>query len=300
MEVLKESLNEEIILKVIYPKLQRLVSHTKPKLDSQGNVINPMHTWILPWLPYLGSGLGAILDEVRRKLRSTISLIGKSKQDGLEYFNSCIRALQPWRKLFDSKTLFTITSDAVTPRFSRSLSRISIDFFGVEQDWTSISLLFEYFENGLMSTDDLISLIEGEVLPAWANTLYFELKKKTFHSMNDVKEFYTSWKLHLMASMDGRKISSASKVLRSESIICRYFFGGLEMIEAALDSNVDLLDRLHPPNPANCNYRITLMHRAKAAAAAACKETTVTAAVPVVHEGANKSASFQEVVAVSV
>jgi hypothetical protein len=151
-----------------------------------------------------------------------------------------------------------------------------------------------------MSSDDLISLIEGEVLPAWANTLYFELKKKTFHSMNDVKEFYTSWKLHLMASMDGRKISSASKVLRSESIICRYFFGGLEMIEAALDSNVDLLDRLHPPNPANCNYRITLIHRAKAAAAAGCKETTVSAAVPVVHEGANKSASFQEVVAVSV
>ena len=303
-EVLKESLNEMIILTVIFPKLQRFVSHFKPKLDNSGHVINPMHLWILPWLPHLNRKvLETLLDEVRRKLKAAISLVGKKiDQKRLDYFSSCIHVLQPWTKLFDAKTIYTLTSDSVTPRFARSLSKIKIDSIAEEQDWSAVSVLFEYFEHGLMSPDDFISLVEGEVLPAWANALYFILKKKTYNKMNDVKEFYMTWKNKLMSSMMESKLTKASLLLRSESMICRYFFGGLEMISAALDSNDELLDSLHPANPANCNYRIVLLHRAKAAAANN-EETTVandnSRAAPTIRQGANKSASFQEVVAVS-
>ncbi|KAL3771905.1 hypothetical protein ACHAWO_010432 [Cyclotella atomus] len=301
-QILKESLNEEIILKAIYPKLQRFVSHLKPKLNSDGKVINPMHLWILPWLPHFGCDvLGTILDEVRRKLKSTLSLIGKSEQNGLEYYTCCMCTLEPWTKLLESKAIFAITSDAVTPKFARSLSRINISLDATEQNWSAVLMLFQYFGQGLMSVDDLVSLIEGEVLPAWANTLYFALKKNSFRSMNEVKEFYVAWKSKLLLSAVDGTLSKASLTLRQESMICRYFFGGLEMIDAALDSNDDVFDSLHPPNQADCNYRITLMHRSKAKVAEAAihndERMVGNMRAARSREANSKSASFQEVVA---
>ncbi|KAL7483445.1 hypothetical protein ACHAW6_009096 [Cyclotella cf. meneghiniana] len=301
-EILKESLNEEIIKKIIHPKLHRFITHLKPKLDNEGHVINPMHLWILPWLPHFsGDLLGLMLDDVRRKLRSTLTLIGKFEHHELNYFTSCILTLQPWKKLLGDDTVFAITSDVVTPRFARSLSRIMINISPSEQDWSKISMVSQYFDTGLMSIDDFVSLIEGEVLPAWAHTLYFELRKN-IHSMNYLKEFYIAWKCHLLNSIVQDKISKPSLILRSESMICRYFFGGLEMIEAALESNDDFLDSLQPPNPADCNYRITLMHRARAKAAKALHDETAgvngnVRGASAVREGSSKNTSFQEVVA---
>lgn len=299
-EVLKESLNEEVILKTVYPKLQRFISHAKPVLDGRGDIINPMHLWILPWLPHFGREvLGTILDEVRRKLKNTVNLIVKSEQNGFEYFASCTRALQPWTKLFDAKTLGAITSETVTPRFARALSRINISFDTKEQDWSVISIVFQYFNHGIMSGDDFISLIEGEILPRWANTLYFALKKKAFDNIRDVKDFYITWKNKLMLSIADSKLTRASAALMSESMICRYFFGGLEMIEASIESNEDLLDSLHPPNPVDCNYRLVLMHRAKTQAASVQNHESVignTKTAPAARETNSKPASFQEVV----
>jgi hypothetical protein len=302
-EIVKESLNDEIIRNIIHPKLHRCVTHLKPKLNSDGKVANPMHLWILHWLPHFSRDLMiTMLDEVRRKLKSTLSLLGKTEQSGIDYCTSCMHTLEPWTKLFGAETMFAITSDVVTPRFARALSRIKISFLPTQQDWSKISALFQYFDHRLMSVDDFVSLIEGEVLPAWANTLYFELKKKSQH-MIAFKEFYVAWKNHLLASVThAKKISNASLVLQSESMVCRYFFGGLEMIEAALESNDDFFDTLQPPNPADCNYRITLMHRAKTAKVREAETSLFNgnARVAAVARDGSKNASFQEVVAVSV
>lgn len=301
-EIVTESLNEEIILEVVFPKLQRSVTNFKPKHDGNGNIINPMHSWILPWLPHLNDdAMRTILHEVRRKLKSTLSVIGKSEREGFDYFTSCIRVLQPWSKLFDSDTIFALTSDAVTPRFARSLSKFKIDFPAVNQDFTLINALDDYFEHELMSSDDLVSLIEGEVLIRWANELYFALKKKTFTSMSDVRDFYVIWKSKLMPYVVDGNTSMAISLLRSESIVCRYFFGGLEMIDAAIDSNYDLLDSLQPRSPSDSNYRISLLYRAKAACNGENKGLNGQVRVGhVVREVSHKSVSFQDVVAVSM
>ena len=51
--------------------------------------------------------------------------------------------------------------------------------------------------------------------------------------------------------------------LRLDSLVCRYFYGGLSMIQAALESNVQLFDVLRPPHPKVCNYKISLMNQSK-------------------------------------
>ena len=75
-----------------------------------------------------------------------------------------------------------------------------------------------------------------------------------------------AWKEHIFVQptknqADTSTPSSAHLTLRSDSMICRYFYGGLKMIQAAIESNDTLLDSLQPAHPTDCNYRIALMHR---------------------------------------
>mmetsp|Transcript_18866 Transcript_18866/g.34126 ORF Transcript_18866/g.34126 Transcript_18866/m.34126 type:complete len:236 (-) Transcript_18866:74-781(-) len=170
-----------------------------------------------------------------------------------------------------------------------------------DQDWEHLHVLFEYFEEGLMSSDDFVSLIEGEVLPAWSNALHCALKQKD-HDLNDIRGFYIAWKGQFFdqPTKSHSKNPSPQSTLRSDSMACRYFFGGLKMIQAALESNEALLDSLRPPHPTDCNYRISLMHRSKERKPQnAEKSSAVNVRVQRNLRGNGKmavAASFQEVV----
>lgn len=298
-EILKESINEEIVQGVIQPKLQRAVSRWKPKLDGYDHIAIPMHLWILPWLPHLSNaGLGAMLDDIRRKLKSTISFLGKSESDDVTFVRLCVTTLLPWKNIFGGNTISDLTSDVVTPRFARSLARIKIAVSPSEQEWSQIRVLFHYFENGLMSEDDFASLIEGEVLPAWAHALHRALRDNPQNIVQS-KDFYVAWKKQLLRPETQQKCPNPSLVLQSDVMTCRYFFGGLEMIKAAMELDDEKLDSLQPPNPADCNYRIALMHRAQARKVQLENTATVelsNARAPHVRDGGS-IASFKEVVA---
>ena len=47
-------------------------------------------------------------------------------------------------------------------------------------------------------------------------------------------------------------------------MVCRQFYGGLEMVRVAAESDRARHGLLTPPNPNDCNYRIALMHRSEA------------------------------------
>ncbi|KAL3775720.1 hypothetical protein ACHAW5_002932 [Stephanodiscus triporus] len=301
-EILKESITGEVVQTAVLPKLLRAVSDWRPKFDNEHQIDYPLHLWILPWLPYINndSMLGTLLDNVRRNLTKAFSFLGKSVSKDVEFIRLCLATLSPWKKLFDDATIFQLTSDSVSPRFARSLARVEICIEPAEQDWEHLHVLFVYFERGVMSVNDFISLIEGEVLPAWAHALYHALQRPD-HDMNAIKKFYTAWKgrmLDLPAQIcEGGP--SAHHVLRSDSLVCRYFFGGLTMIQAAIESNHSLLESLKPLNPSACNYRISLMHRSKERSAQNEKQqpSAIHVSARRMMGGHNRvEASFQEVV----
>ncbi|KAL7466596.1 hypothetical protein ACHAXS_006907 [Conticribra weissflogii] len=283
-EILKESINIAIIQSVVQPKIIRGVLQWKPKAGMKTTLSNPMHQWILPWLPHLknDSIMGTILLEVKRKLKSTISFLGKSEGDGSNFVRSCIRVLSPWRNLYSESVMFELTSESITPRIAR-------------QKWDQIQELLELFGQNLMSADDFLSLIDGEILPTWASILHTSIKHGS-RDMNGAKAFYLSWKKLLFGSPVQTETTSAQKVLRRDDVICRYFFGALEMMRASLESNVEMLARLEPPNPEECNYRLSLLLRAKGKKGS----TDYTPSTGRVHQVKMKSdgniASFVEVV----
>jgi len=270
--MLKEDITDELIQSAVLPKLVRAVSQWRPKLNDNGHqqqgqhqVVNPLHLWILPWLPYIAnnSTLGGLLDDVRRNLKKTLSFLSKSISNDIEFIRCCMTTLSPWIRLFDESTVFELTSNSVTPRFARSLARVKVEIDSSRQDWEHLNVLFEYFNKGLMSSNDFISLIEGEILSSCVYTLYSTLKDKN-NTLQDVKRFYLAWKEHIFVQPAKTQTSTSNSThvtLQSDSMICRYFYGGLKMIQAAIESNNALLDSLQPAHPTDCNYRIALMHR---------------------------------------
>ncbi|KAL7541288.1 hypothetical protein ACHAXR_010789 [Thalassiosira sp. AJA248-18] len=298
--LLKENITDEVVQNTIIPKLLRAVSHWRPKFDDMQQIANPLHLWILPWLPHIAndSMLGTLLSDVRRNLKKTLSFLSKSVSNDVVFIRSCIVALVPWKRLFEESAVFELTSHSVTPRFARSLARVKIDILPAEQDWGHLHILFEYFEKGLMSCDDFLSLIEGEVLPAWANALHSALKQKD--PMNEIKEFYIAWKEQFFeqsTNITPRDAQNPQLTLCSDSMVCRYFFGGLKMIQATFESNEALLDGLLPPHPTDCNYRISSMHRSKERKPQNNDQTRVNVRVQQkLHGNGKMAASFKEVV----
>ena len=71
------------------------------------------------------------------------------------------------------------------------------------------------------------------------------------------------------------------------------------MIQAAVESNQSLLESLKPPHPAECNYRISLMHRSRESTVQIDQQqpSAINVRARRKTDGQNRTeASFQEVV----
>jgi hypothetical protein len=253
-----------------------------------------MHQWILPWLPHFKneSIFGTMFADIRRSLKKTLSFISKHEPDDVSFFRSCIVTLNPWQKLFGESSILSLTSELVTPRFARFLARATIAFPIDEQSWDEINALFDYFNTGLMSNDDFLSLIEGEILASWAQTLHCALEDKR-PDWSNISKFYLTWKERLFGQSS--KSTQSQLSLQGDLMVCRYIFGGLEMIRASVESNKAKFESLTPPNSKDCNYRIALMHRSKAKKSLAAETNVNSLPSQRTHVNGNV-ASFAEVV----
>jgi len=296
-KILKHAIHREIIQNVALPKLQRAISYWKPQFDENNLVSNPMHHWILPWLPHFRneSALGTMLSDIRRSVKKTLSFISKHELDDVAFFSSCIVILRAWKKLFEESTIFSLTSELVTPRFARCLARMPIEF-SEKQSWDKIYALFDYFDTGLMSAEDFLSLVEGEILASWAHTLHNILSDESKPNWSGIVKFYSVWKEQLFGQ-SSIKFTKSHLALQGDLMVCRYFFGGLEMIRASAESNKAKLDSLLPPNPKDCNYRIALMHRSKAKKPVHTQPNAVSSPSQRKHHVDGNIASFADVVA---
>jgi len=296
-KLLKHVIHREIIQNCVQPKLQRAVSYWKPRLDENNVVSNPMHLWILPWLPHFRneSALGTMFADIRRSLKKTLSFISKHEPDDVAFFRSCNVTLRAWQKLFEESNIYSLTSESVTPRFARCLARVPVEFSHEKQSWVQINTLFDYFDTGLMSADDFLSLFEGEILASWAYTLHCATLEENKPNLTSIAKFYSVWKERVFGQLS--KCTKSHLALRGDLMVCRHFFGGLEMIRALVESDKARLDRLMPPNPNDCNYRIALMHRSKAKKPVEAQPNVVSSHSQRKTQGNGNVASFAEVVA---
>ena len=89
--------------------------------------------------------------------------------------------------------------------------------------WDLVHLLFDCFDDGLMSRDDFLALVEGEVLPAWAHGLHEVLTQKE-QDVTAARELYAAWRRCLLGPLgeiDGAALRKPQLFLRSDAMVCR-------------------------------------------------------------------------------
>jgi tuftelin-interacting protein 11 len=259
---LVDLVKQEVMFDVICPKISRALNQWNPVLNTSGSELeHRIDLWVLPWLPHMDHPviLPQLVTDVRRKLRSALSFLQRNIHDDKTFCKTSLQMIKPWVNMIKGKTLHELTSKHVTPRLAKCLSRIAISRTVKTQHWNALNLLFEWYDCGLLSKLDFLSLIEGAMLSNWIEKLYEWLVSKEGTSMAALANFYFQWKIHVFRLDDDNARNGALNFLRNDAMICRMMYSGLVMMKAAQDSSDDIDD--FQPSPSS--YQTVVSRRTK-------------------------------------
>ena len=263
---LSQVVKEELALGIVFDRLTRALGHWKPSLDSRRQLAQRPDLWILPWFPFLDQPalLTSLVSDCRRKMRSALSFLDKSLDLDHEYFRACIDALSPWRALFKPETIQKLLSSSLTPRLARSLyksvKKLSSCAFSENNEWTPLETVFELQRLKLLSDQEFLSLVEGELLSHV--TVIMHRKASSGESTAVLAQDYVIWKKLLFSGTD----SSSRSLFQQDGRICQYFYTMLRIIAASNskqshEDRSDELDDLRPDDTSSINYHRVLARR---------------------------------------
>jgi len=248
---------------VIYPRLCRALSDWKP---TKKDVRTSLQAWILPWLPHLDyrSMLTDMFPDMKRKIRASLTHISRLEADK-DFFRIARENLKPWVRIINKTSLEKITSECITPRLGRYLAKMTFSTHSTEQKWGHLDILFSYFNEGMISQRELLSLVEGEILIPLANEFHKWCSRGQITSY-DAAQLYCAWKARLISPSSFDASSNQESYwnyLQNDTMICRIFYGYLLLIKAMEGPGDAHFDDLKPTSKHSVNYRIVQVRRAK-------------------------------------
>jgi len=276
---MSDLVRRELVHNVVHSKLSRAVQSWKPRFDNEsGTLKDRLDLWILPWLPHMTedkSIIPTLVADCKRKLKTALSLLQKSVTDDESFLDSCIQTLGPWKGVLKKESLQGMVASSVTPRLARSLAKCSIASGDAQQKWNSVAAVFQLHGLGLLSDLEFVSVLEGELLPHWAESMHQWIASSQGRNVAKLAATtYNAWKFRIFGvgssqstqeDKDATRSHEASqRILRSDANICRCFYAVLLMIQAAAVGDAvkgeSRLDDLRVVANTT-NYRIVLARR---------------------------------------
>jgi tuftelin-interacting protein 11 len=256
---LVDIVNRKLLKHTIFPKLMRVLSQWKAKLNMKGTHLeDPLELWLLPWMPHLDHP--AILTQLKpaliRKVRSSLSCLSRGVEDDADFLGASIATLRPWRTLIPRESVHGLTSTYITPRLVNIFSRRAIAVDPGQQEWFTIERLMDLYDNGLMSQVEFISLLEGEILGVWAQKLHRHLLSNQEHDVNTLAQLYSIWK----RKVGGPPSTPQNILVRMDGRLCRILYSCLKMIDAAVKGTPEAMDAIVPRAS---SYKEVLARRSK-------------------------------------
>jgi tuftelin-interacting protein 11 len=267
---LAEVAKDELVNGTVYTKLLRSISEWKPELQSSDTaeiLEDRLDLWILPWTPHLNyrANLPTILSSCKKKLASALSYLQRKVGDDKAFLRGCIDVLKPWQLAFQQDALQRLTSEAITPRLARYISKEQIRSDARSQDWSGLRILVEMHGRGLLSDMEYISIAEGELVMKWASRVHEWLLEG--YESEKVAHNYREWKSRVMIDQDPEGKSKGAysvglsvQLLHQDAVVCGIFYSVLKMVKASAESNANLLDDLYPPDT---SFQLVVARRAK-------------------------------------
>ena len=162
---------------LVLPRLKSAVDDWDPTSDPVA-----LHTWVHPWLPYLGAQMSELWPTVRFKFGSA-----------LEHWHpadsSALALLAPWKSVFSSREWDALLTRAVIPKLEDALSELQIN--PAAQDLEPFFWVMDWGE--LLPLNGMSKLLTSKFFPKWHAALRHWLSS-TQPNLDDVTRWYLQWK----------------------------------------------------------------------------------------------------------
>jgi len=168
---------EDLGAHVILPRLQVEVDNWDPRTDKM-----PIHIWIHPWLPVLGSNLLRVLwTPIRFKLSACL-------EHWDPHDRSACSVLKPWQNVFEPSDWEPLI-EKVLLKLEKSIAKTPVKPSG--QDLQPIEDLLAWLE--IVSANLVARVLETAFFPQWHAALRQWLRSPDC-SFNEVLQWYQGWR----------------------------------------------------------------------------------------------------------
>lgn len=175
--LLPGALQQQVLESLIFPKLCRAVEQWEPRTETVA-----LHTWLHPWLPYLGTRMEELYPGIRFKLSTALQQWHPSDQ-------SALALLSPWHTVFDAKDWDALVMRSIVPKLAWALQDVLV-INPLQQDLAPFHWLTAW--HAVLPQHHMVNLLEFRFFPAWHRVLHHWLSSQP--DFEEVTRWYLGWK----------------------------------------------------------------------------------------------------------
>ena len=150
---------QHVLEQLVLVRLQAEVELWNPLTDT-----SPIHTWLHPWLPPLGSRLDIVFPTIRNKLSSALSSWSPTDR-------SAKLILLPWKEVFSKAAMSAFVTKNIVPKLETALATMVIS--PQDQDLTLWKAVTDWTD--LLPPPQLASMLAQSFFPRWLQVVCFSL-----------------------------------------------------------------------------------------------------------------------------
>ncbi|KAI7842892.1 hypothetical protein COHA_003404 [Chlorella ohadii] len=165
-----------IMESLVLPRLRLAVQGWDPLRDTVA-----LHTWVHPWLPFLGAQMAELWPVIRFKFASALQAWHPSD-------SSAHVILAPWHKVFDRKDWEQLLARSIVPKLAFALQELVINPLHQELEPFNWVLAWQ----DVMPLGQMAALFESYFFPKWHAVLRHWLANSP--NYDEVTRWYLGWK----------------------------------------------------------------------------------------------------------
>ena len=165
-----------ILDQLVMPKLQSAIDSWNPLMDPV-----PIHSWIHPWLPYMGQRMEPLYAPIRQKLCS--ALVNWYPSDP-----SAKVILEPWVKVFSKGTMEAFLLRSIYPKLEQCMATFQVNPH--QQHLEPFNWVMSWKE--MISVHHMSSIFDKHLFPKWTQVLRKWLSSNP--NYDEVTKWYLGWK----------------------------------------------------------------------------------------------------------
>ncbi|XP_076445229.1 tuftelin-interacting protein 11-like [Babylonia areolata] len=167
---------DNILDQLVLPRLLQEVENWNPLTDTM-----PIHSWLHPWLPFMGERLEPLYAPIRHKLASALTSWHPSDV-------SAKIILEPWVGVFKQGHMDAFLVKNVLPKLSHTLEEMPITPHQQNLDpWRWVMAWKD-----IMPIAPMVTILDAKFFPKWLQVLVAWLSNMP--NYNEITRWYLGWK----------------------------------------------------------------------------------------------------------